>query len=519
MKKLFVLGYWSIVLLFVFLIHPNIVSPVLAQSTTPSSTNFAKDYHAPEHAAYTLLNLQTAALPCALIGTPLAPKQKCPEYKENGDLALFDQIPNGGAIGGLNTIMVAMYTNPPVSTGQYLASIKENLGFARPAYAQNIKGSGNGVIQPVIKLWELARNISYLAFILVFVVVGFMIMFRQKLSQQAVVSVQAALPGLIIGLILVTFSYLISAFIIDLSFVGMALVAVLFSEPFSGLKNIIADPATTATNANVFSLFGSFTWNGQLFEFMPAAVKLFTSTTAGLGAAFSPSDLINPTGLIGKAAVQVTSAALGGVVGILVILILLIALFVQMFRLIWKLVSCYIAILVITVTSPFIILISSIPGRSGVLALWWKSLLGNILVFPAVFAAFMFAGVFLTKVRSTSFGPFGSGDFQTALPLFAGIPVEVLKLIIGYGIILGTPSVPEMVKKALGVPDIQGIPQSAISGLVAGVGASTPVATGTGRAGIRFVEKKTATATRPSFGYRVNRLINRQFGNNQWFNR
>ena len=443
----------------------DIITYCKTNSTASSSASLdPTTLNTPEKAGLLYLDQATNALPCLLWEQPLAPGQHCVTRDLDGNLKYLDQIPgvaSGGALGGLGTIMMTMYSSPPTSTTQYLASVKENLGLTKPALAASgIGGSGNGVIEPVLKLWQLSRNISYLAFILVFVVVGFMIMFRTRISQQTVVSAQQALPGLVIGLILVTFSYLLSAFIIDFSFVGMKLVAYFFSPSISGVPNIISDPNKVAEQSNIFGLFGAFTWNGQLLEFIPDVAKLFHSVGSGLGTALNPSDLFNPQAVLAKLALQGASLALGGIIGILVILVLLIALFIQMFRLIWQLVSCYIAVLVITIAGPLIILISSIPGRGAVASLWWKSLLGNILVFPAVFASFMFAGVFLAGVNS--------GDFTTALPLFAGIPIEVLKLIIGYGIVLGTPAVPGMVKKALQVPDIQGIPQMAMSGVMGG---------------------------------------------------
>lgn len=497
-------------------------------SPTTSSASATLDpttLNTPEKAGLLYLDQATNALPCFLWGEPLAAGQHCLTRDKAGNLKYLDQIPgvaSGGALGGLGTIMMAMYNNPPVSTTQYLASVKENLGLAKPALAADdcdrIPGSGCRVILPMLKLWQLSRNISYLAFILIFVIVGFMIMFRTRISQQTVVSAQQALPGLVIGLILVTFSYLLSAFIVDFSFVGMKLVAYLFSPSISGVPNIISDPNKVADQSNIFGLFGAFTWNGQLLEFIPSVAKLFLSVFSGFGFTlngFQPSDLFNPGFLIGKYIINQTSLALGGVFGILVILVLLIALFIQMFRLIWQLVSCYIAVLVITIAGPLIILISSIPGRGAVMSLWWKSLLGNILVFPAVFASFMFAGVFLAGVSSSSaVGTFGSGDFTTALPLFAGIPVETLKLIIGYGIVLGTPSVPGMVKKALGVPDIQGIPQEVMAGAMVSYGAASPLGQASGRGLINVAARRGEAAGAAGWQRNISDRLARRYGSN-----
>lgn len=92
--------------------------------------------------------------------------------------------------------------------------------------------------------------------------------------------------------------------------------------------------------------------------------------------------------------------------------------------------------------------------------MWWKTLLANALIFPVVFAGFLFVGVILGD----------STQWQKAPPLFGGISVELLKLLVAYGVLLGLPALPDLVKNALGVKDIPGIPQAAIGGFLAGVG-------------------------------------------------
>jgi hypothetical protein len=382
---------------------------------------------------------------------PIHPeKWNCPVGIDptTGNVGLLSKVPGGGALGGVSSLILATYSNPSLSSNEYLASVGKNIGI-KPAYAQVGTGnsSGDAVILPILKLWEIARNMAYVAFILVFVAVGFMIMLRSRINPQTVVTAQAAIPGLIIGLILVTFSYFIASLIVDLSFVGMNLVIFLFK----GLGNAIQSPETVGAGESVLSLFTSFVMNGNHLNQLAGPVKNAFQATVP----FFHSDIPILGGVGG---------AVGGVVGLLVMVVIMVAILIQMFRLLWALVQCYIAIFVTTIFGPFIILASSLPGRGGVLAVWWKSLLGNVLVFPAVFAAFLFAGVFL--------GNTDPKDFQQTLPLFAGLPVDILRVIIAYGIVLGTPAIPGMVKKALGVPDITGIPQAALAGVGASAGAA-----------------------------------------------
>ena len=75
-----------------------------------------------------------------------------------------------------------------------------------------------GFLQPVQALWSVFRNISYIGFVIVFVIMGFMIMFRAHISPQAVATVQDSIPRIIIALVLVTFSYAIAGLLIDVMF-------------------------------------------------------------------------------------------------------------------------------------------------------------------------------------------------------------------------------------------------------------------------------------------------------------
>ena len=56
------------------------------------------------------------------------------------------------------------------------------------------------------------------------IVIGFMVMFRRKIDPKTVITVQNALPKIVLALLLVTFSYAIAAFMIDLMYLVMAII-------------------------------------------------------------------------------------------------------------------------------------------------------------------------------------------------------------------------------------------------------------------------------------------------------
>ena len=50
----------------------------------------------------------------------------------------------------------------------------------QPVYAQ--QGIGFSKLQSLLPLWRMSRNIAYIFFIIIFVFIGFAIMFRAKIS-------------------------------------------------------------------------------------------------------------------------------------------------------------------------------------------------------------------------------------------------------------------------------------------------------------------------------------------------
>lgn len=477
----------------------NTLSQQAVQDTNQDCTNgcplTTKNFKGPQNTQSTLDNLVNSGL-CDL-DFP-APLGDCVSYQlssntnEQGELIfskakayLFKTPPEGGPLGLVSNAMIAMYTHPPTSTAQYLADLSEGFGVKR-AYAQSVSGSGANIIQPVKSLWQFTSNVAYLAFIIVFVVIGFMIMFRVRINPQTVISIQSALPGLVIGIILVYFSYFIAALITDLSFLGVQLGAQVFiqskqpniynSKLNSELFGSIQD---TARDSSAYSLFRGSVENIQSFQTLWKGIWDFTSD-------FSPDKFIPDVGSSGTIINKVISKVISGIrMGVqilylpfrglltaggtlIVVLILAIVIIIQFLRLFIKLVKAYISILVMTIAGPLFILYASVPGRGGALSVWWKSLLANSLIFPAVFVAFLFGGMVLAVPWP-----------NTAPPLFGQISTTLLQAILGYAIILGTPAIPDMVKKAFGVGDMgDAIATAAIAGVIA---ARTPYQLATAR--------------------------------------
>jgi len=124
---------------------------------------------------------------------------------------------NWGALAGMSRMVAGLYSAPPISGVQYFAGEIQKFNPTQPAYAQT-DTVGFQALTPVQGLWTVFRNASYVGFVIVFVIIGFMIMLRAHISPQAVATIQDSIPRLVVALILVTFSFAIAGLMIDLMF-------------------------------------------------------------------------------------------------------------------------------------------------------------------------------------------------------------------------------------------------------------------------------------------------------------
>lgn len=215
--------------LLVVLVYIGSIPSVYAQSNPYLNPNTTPDVPKDLHTwTQSVMISVMAGLSCQLTGIdPLKvdpqtgqPSRKCLGVDPTTGKIGF--APGGnGAIGVMGHFIAATFTPLPVSTGEYLAYMGGKFGIAQPAYAQGVGFKG---ISPIAKIWEGFRNITYLLFVIAFVAVGFMIMLRVKIDPRTVMTIQNSIPRIIVGLILVTFTFAISGFLIDVMYLGTSVV-------------------------------------------------------------------------------------------------------------------------------------------------------------------------------------------------------------------------------------------------------------------------------------------------------
>lgn len=217
-------------LLALFLVGWVVITPILTQGqeTLPNSNTYTQQY-APgvprdENTALQvkLVNV-LSALACQITGTnPAYPQRPCVGIDRTTGSISFLPKPTaetgGGAIGFASSMIAMTYDMPKASTIDYIAYLGDNFGIAKSAHAQ---GVGFSSLSPILPLWTASRNIAYLFYILAFIVIGVLIMIRVRIDPRTVMTIQNQIPKIVVGIILITFSYAIAGFLIDFMYVSI----------------------------------------------------------------------------------------------------------------------------------------------------------------------------------------------------------------------------------------------------------------------------------------------------------
>ena len=394
---------------------------------TPISYPFVKDFQIKAD-LYSLIRLVT----CPVIYD----KNKSPQQM----LEDAGCNPENTALYNLNSVMQAFYLNPPASFAWYIQDTLANAGLAKPAYAQGIGFAG---LTPLLSIWKATRNIAYAVIVLVMVAIGFMVIFRMKIDPKTVISIQAALPKIVFTLILITFSYAIVGFLIDLMYLVIALVIQIIAGSMGKDPNYIADFQSQFMTGGMTTLAGHVFSGG--FRSLDDFVKGLWWTvlpTSGLAA------LLGGLGILGFPGwgMIIAGTAIATAPAWLLLAILVLGLLYVFIRLVLLLFNSYIQVLIALILGPLILLNEAIPGKSA-FGEWIQNIIANLVVFPATVAILMF-GTFLTTLNenSTLWAPPLIG-----MPGFSGSAgPNLFSAFIGLGVILISPNLIAQIKKAFG---------------------------------------------------------------------
>jgi len=499
-----------VIILFCFL---ALQSPVFAQTVTPQTTTQTQPYLAPATNPDVPNNLHTfsqslmleimSSLSCNLSGKDLLSK--------NGQCLGFDPTTgklgyvqnNGGALGAMSGLIAVLYT-PPLHTSDFIAYMGHNFGLAKPSYAQ-VTGIGFEGLTPLLNAWVVFRNVVYLLFVFIFILIGLAIMLRVRIDPRTVMTIQNQIPKIIISLILVTFSFAIAGFLIDLMWVSIYVVINLMAQAdpniakaVTGITAAIYHPAPQFAN-DVLTGNGPLSALGGIHNIAAtgaSAIKevvfgfidpkhLPTMDSASSGGCSGPfcfdlgnvisTTILGPVGLaagaLGINPSDIIANMISWFVGILAYLILIIALLWALLRLWFALLKAYISILIDVIFAPFWIISGLIPGtQSAGFSAWLRDMAGNLAAFPAAIMMFLLAKLFsdnFIAAGSTSGNIIGNAFVP---PLIDSEGASYIAGLIAIGVILATPGIVDMTKKAFKAPELKFGP----IGQAIGVGVGAP---------------------------------------------
>lgn len=330
-------------------------------------------------------------------------------------------------IGKVNNGIAMLYRNPSADTAQYIAYLKNQVGIVTPAYAQ--QGIGFPGLTPILDVWKSFRNIAYGFIIIVLIMVGFMIMFRWKIDPRTVITIQGALPRIIVTLILITFSYAIVGLMIDFMYV------VIYVAMFAlGKTNPVAVQQYTG-GALTHLIWGVFTTG------MAAVDDI--ANFIGLGVDKNLiSDAISSLNL-GTIADAIGFLIGKGIVGVPVTIIMAVfvslALVIMMIRIFFMLLSAWVQVLISLIFGPIQLMFGAIPGVNT-FGSWFKNLISNLAVFPITVILLLIGSILSHTAKNQSLW---------APPGLGGAKNDAIAGIIGLAIIMIIPSIVNNFKQAI----------------------------------------------------------------------
>lgn len=385
---------------------------------------------------------------------------------------LAGRLDENGEKSGLLPIggkMIASLIIEQPSSKEYFADLLDNMGIpsVSRAYAQ---GTGYEAMSPFLPFWKVFRNLAYSLYIIMFVVVGIMIMLRTKVNAQTIITIQTALPNLLITLLLITFSYAIVGFMIDIMYFLIYFLVYLVSS-----VGIIQTPTIAIARLMNYS-----SW-GIIFE---GRNSIVSAVSLAIG------DVLSGLGTGGI-------EALGSVISWVTPMYLVVAVYlaIQMLKLLFALLKSYVMIIVQLITAPVQILLNAVPG-SKAFSDWLKKTASYIIPFPVAAAMFIFSAVligdptnatiFRDVFSNGSANPFGinqSHEFYSTFNDGVWLPPFTLTgsvdfqnhdimILVGFMVFCMTPSAVKMAQEWLQVKESP-YASEAMSGFV-GI-ASTPV--------------------------------------------
>jgi len=407
--------------------------------------------------------------------------------------------------GSITKLLIIPYTNPPASGLAWAQSGLESAGFIPKTMAA--EGIGFTVIKPFADIWKIFRDLAYMLLVIILIAIGFMIMFRMKMNPQTVISVENALPKIVISLILITFSFAIAGFMIDVMFIIIGIiVSILIKDPSQATQfkneymmanswDLIRDIRMRFGTQSIGAVLGSAftqivplpiylalrTAGGVIFIFLMKWFIEFISKDGGdlFGLANTSIGAATAVLGIGNVLQSIVSIPFFGVVlllfflfGFIFVIPWLVSLLIGFsilflfFRIFFILFTSYLKLIINIILSPLLLLFEAVPGKNT-FKYWFMNILGCLIPFPIIIFVFLLSYIIIFNTDPSG--------MTARLPYLYGIDSNSFRILIGMGIIFLIPDFIKTAKEVLGIKELPfniGV-GTFFGGVTAGVGGAT----------------------------------------------
>ncbi len=396
---------------------------------------------------------------------------------------------------------------------KFIEETEEIIEIEEPEEEVEDNSSGYNYLKDTIqldKIWSRSLNIVYVLYVVIFIIVGFMIMFRKKLQGNVTVTFSRALPNLIISLILATFSFAIVGLMMDVGKITMNVSKSIFSDIYKDINDApsnnetyeiietksvwgLANGIYTKTNSDKGlgdalkkmgvvgdALARVITGSGETIGAGIARGALYGLTYSYLNGALDPLiDKLNPSNsvdqeiTVGANAVGVaesTTEILAPLVfvaefslsallynlrvtasylllgQILKILVIIVICFYAAFKVFIALLTTYLKLFANVVLAPFQMLMGAIPGNTNQITNWFKSVAANCLIPTAIFVVINASAA----ISASIYDPSKFNFFSNGGVLWPDIIISFRSIIVIAGYLFAA-SMPKIINGALGV--------------------------------------------------------------------
>ncbi len=385
-------------------------------------------------------------------------------------------------IGKATDLLAYPLVNPPASGVYWTMHQLEKANLVPQTYAA--QGIGFTKMQPFASIWLAFRNIAFTLMVLGIVTIGFMVMFRLRINPQVSITLENSLPRIFVSMLLVTFSFAIAGFMIDIMyFIMLTGISVIARADPSGsispqIEHVrylnarggeLIDGMWNVNNIPwMFGLIQFYKVGEAIFDVLPAilgsSIRVISAAIMSVGGTSllvgvvgeSLLKMFNGLSFLGTTLGEFPEGAGklllypalfmigllfaftwgGGLIMALFMFFTLLILFARMYILLFQ---AYIKILLYVIFAPMYILLNIIPGNNAFSA-WLRGLAGELSVYPiTVFV--MLVGKLIYKVVTTS----TSGSIWTP-PFVSGISPEPFGIIISFVLLFQVPDIVKFVR-------------------------------------------------------------------------